>query len=185
MRDHDVADHSASLAVADRTVPDSPPEPRVAVLVHAPHDGPAVGRSRGNLDVPARLVEHLARAARDLDRLEVEEVAPVVRDRQDPAVGQPAHGDVLHLALVSGQVDHLAGLDFDRKQILVGVLCDAHGAQPAAVGRPAAGDVPCRLGHQQSLLFAVRVHHGEVDVRVVARVGADHDRVAIRRDRVA
>ncbi len=109
----------------------------------------------------------------------------MVGDRKHSPVGKPAGRNVLHLAVVSGEVNHFTRLSFDREQVLVGVLGRSHRAEPAAVWRPTSGDMPRRVRDQEPLLFALRVHHRDVDVRVLPRVGADQNRPAVRRHRVA
>src|SRR5258708_19063901 len=83
LRDHEVSDPSAGLALASGVVAEPPPEAGIAGLVDAPRNAPPVRRRRGELDVPIWLIEELARARRDFAGLDVEGSASVVRGRKE------------------------------------------------------------------------------------------------------
>src|SRR5438067_1079690 len=107
----------------------------------------------------------------------------VVGDGEHATVREPAGRDVLHLALVRGDLYDLARFVLDREQVLVRVLRNAHHGEPAAVWRPGAGYMPRRSGHGQALGLAPGIDDGDVDVSGLPSIGADRDALSVRRRR--
>src|SRR6266571_3915248 len=92
-----------------------------------------------------------------------------------PSDRQPTDRHVLHLALVCGDLDDLAGSLLEGQDILISVLNDPHHRQPTPIGRPRACYLPGRARDNQSLTPALRVDDRNVDVASLPGVRAHRD----------
>src|SRR5438128_3618668 len=178
-RQDEVVADAAQVVLADATVA-TPAQLRVAVRVHGPDLDAAIGRRRGELDVPLRRVDALAGAAPRIERGEVEMLALLVGDLEDSAIREPARPDVLRIVAVPRDLARGSGGAVDDEQILSGVVEDAHDEQRVALGRPAPHDVPRRSGGEDPLAAARGRREHDVHVRGRAGVRREGDGPPVR-----